>query len=93
VARRIRRQIPADKTAALMSYLGRNDIDFAEKNRVIWVLGELRDDGALAALRALHGSLDCDHQRLVCQREVRKAISKIEGNMPNPFFWQKIGGV
>ena len=52
-----------------------------DRNRAIWALGELRDELALPCLHELHVQEECDHERLVCQREVRKAIRKINGEM------------
>jgi hypothetical protein len=75
---------------ALTSYLGSADVDLEEKNRVIWVLGELRDERAIGMLRRLHVAQTCDHSRFVCQREVRKAIAKVNGEVPNPFFWPRL---
>ena len=76
---------------ALVSYLNSETTSLSDKNRTIWVLGELRDDRALPALLALSGSDTCDHDRYVCQYEIEKAIEKIQGKTLNPFFWQRIG--
>jgi hypothetical protein len=82
----------SDRIGALLTYMKSEGTDFEEKNRVIWALGELRDPAVLDELTALHGSETCDHGRFVCQREVRKAINKITGKTPNPYFWQKLDG-
>lgn len=70
---------------ALVAHL--NSVPLGQKNRVIWVMGELRDPRVLATLEGLCLFEECDHDRFVCQREVRKAIRKIEGKTPNPYFW------
>lgn len=75
---------------ALCAYLNASDVSLEEKNQVIWVLGELRDPNAIPTLNSLATSEVCDHKQYVCQTEVQKAIRKIRGDIPNPFFWQKI---
>jgi hypothetical protein len=77
------------RVESLVAYLNSDSTDLVQKNRAIWVLGELRDDRALTALLALSGSEICDHDRYVCQYEIGKAIKKIQGDTINPFFWQR----
>jgi len=79
-----------DRTEALLAHLRSDASDLVEKNRIIWVLGELRDRRAVPELSALFRSGECDHARCVCQKEVRKALAKIDGEIPNPFFWQRV---
>ena len=93
VSEKAREDNQGSRIEVLSSYLNSNDISFEEMNRVIWVLGELRDPSALATLQALATSEVCDHDRYVCQKEVQKAIQKVQGKLPNPYFWQKFDGV
>ena len=74
---------------ALVAYLQSSEPTLDDKNRAIWLLGELRDRRALPALRALDRGDVCDHARFVCQRDRRKAIDKIRGNRfePPAFHW------
>ena len=51
---------------------------------------ELGDRRALPALRTLNVQEDCDHTRLVCQREVRKAIAKLNGEMTPRHTWRLV---
>ena len=74
----------------LTDYIESSDVSLDQKNRAIWALGELRDSTALAILEKLEVSEECSHDRFVCQHEVRKALSKVRGETPNPFFWQKL---
>lgn len=92
VSEKAQEEIPGSRIDALCAYLNSNNISLEEKNQVIWVLGELRDPNALAALNSLATSDVCDHKQYVCQEEVQKAIKKIQGDIPNPYFWQKIDG-
>lgn len=78
-----------DRVEALVEYLLSDEPTLEEKNRVVWVLGELRDERALPALESLLASRECDHTRFVCQREVVKAIHKINGDTPNPYPWER----
>jgi hypothetical protein len=76
-----RERFPGDDVEALIAQATAAEAPLDERNRAVWVLGELRDRRALPALRALYVQQACDHERLVCQREVRKAIAKIEGEL------------
>jgi hypothetical protein len=62
--------------------------DVRAKNRVVWALGEIRDSRALPALRDLETDGTCDHGSRVCQYEVRKAVDKISGEVPEPYPWK-----
>jgi hypothetical protein len=84
---------PGSRIEALVSSLNSTEVSLEEKNRIVWVLGECRDESALPVLRSLYHSETCDHSRFVCQREIRKALRKIDGDTPNPYFWQRIDGV
>lgn len=70
-----------DRVEALIRLAGSPDVPLDRRNRAIWTLGELRDERALPLLESLHVQEECDHDRLVCQREVRKAIRKIHGEL------------
>jgi HEAT repeat protein len=73
---------PGDKVEALISYLSSESLGFKERNRIVWTLGELRDKRALPVLEPLL------ENKLYDFREVRKAVEKINGDIPNPYFWK-----
>jgi HEAT repeat protein len=75
-----------DRVESLIGYLESEAPPLDLKNRAIWVLGELRDERALETLQAMLVSEECDHDNRVCQREIRKAIRKITGEIPNPYL-------
>ncbi len=75
---------PGDELDALVAYLESSGPALDDKNRAIWLLGELRDRRALPVLDALDRGEECDHARFVCQRELRKAIDKIQGDRVEP---------
>jgi hypothetical protein len=72
-------QYEGDKIEALISVLESDTQSLNEKNKAIWALGKLRATRALPILRSLKTEAECDHSRFVCQRELDKAISTIEG--------------
>jgi hypothetical protein len=82
---------------ALIRLAAAEDAPLPQRNRAIWALGEIGDRQALPALAALHRQEECDHSRLVCQREVRKAIRKIRGEMSLRHFagriWRRMRGL
>lgn len=69
-----------DRVALLIVLAGAEEAPLADRNRAVWALGELRDERALPVLERLHVQETCDHGRLVCQREVRKATGKIHAD-------------
>lgn len=71
----------ADTVVALVALAAAPDEPIELRDRAVWVLGEMRDHRALPALERLHVQEECDHDRLVCQREVRKAMAKIRGEL------------
>ena len=76
-----RLRFAGDDVEALIAKATAADVPLAERTRAVWALGELGDRRALPALRSLDVQEECDHARLVCQREVRKAIAKVKGEM------------
>jgi hypothetical protein len=73
---------PGDKVEALITYLNREPLNYRERHRVVWTLGELRDKQAISTLEGLLPNDRYDR----C--EVEKAIKKITGEIPNPYFWK-----
>ena len=63
---------------ALIAQLQSDTTTLREKNRIIWALGRLRDKRALPVLEALVTGEKCDHSKYVCQRELKRAIERIE---------------
>ena len=78
---------PGTKAEYLITYREKTN-DLKKKNKAVWALGELRDKKALPILEALYTGAPCDHSRYVYQKEVKKAIKKIKGEIPNPYFWR-----
>ena len=80
-------QFPGDDVEALLALLTSENHNLREKNRAIWALGHLVDKRALPNLEALWTGRDCDHQRQICQYELKKALDKVRGETLSICFW------
>ena len=93
------RSFQGDQMESLLQMAESEVQPLSERNKAIWTLGELRDQRALSVLNGLNVQEECDHERLVCQREVRKAIRKINGELSLQHdvrilirkIWEKLG--
>jgi hypothetical protein len=77
-----------DAVEALIAFLGSDRHTSAEKNHIIWTLGELRDPRAVPVLRGLLAHEASYGPDAVSLYEVRKALDKIEGRKRDPYFWK-----
>lgn len=77
-----RQKYPGDNVEALTGYFNSEPLNYQERNHVVWTLGELRDKRALPTLEGLLRNERYDRY------EVEKAIKKITGEIPNPYFWK-----
>ena len=77
-----------DRIEAMIKFLGSEEEELRHKNRVIWALGKLEDKRALAVLRRLYTGKECDHKKYVCQYELKKAISRLEGSRMDLFTYK-----
>ncbi len=73
------RAFGGERVDALIATASSVEVALEKRNRAVWALGEIRDPRALAVLQQLEVQEECNHTKLVCQREVRKAIAKIQG--------------
>lgn len=83
---------PGNQIDSLVAYLQSSEPALDDKNRAIWLLGELRDPRALPALEALDRGEPCNHAPFVCQYELRKAVDKIQGITFRHLFPALTGG-
>ena len=79
-----------DRIELLIAYLNSDLTSLEEKNKTIWVLGELREEKAIPAIQVFSYLGECDHNFFVCQKELQKAVRKIKRDLPNPYFWQNV---
>ena len=70
---------PGDRVLALMAYVDSPKHTLRERNRAVWALGRLGDARALPALERHVTGRDCEHDRALCQYELRKAIRLCRG--------------
>ena len=86
---------PGDPVEALIHRANSEALPLRTRTRAVWALGELRDRRALRHLDRLQVQQACDHERFVCQREVRLAMAKIRGELSLGHSlrraWKKLG--
>ena len=70
---------PGDRVLALIAYVESSKHTLRDRNRAVWALGQLGDARALPVLERNLTGTDCDHQRALCQYELRKAIRLCRG--------------
>lgn len=72
------REYPGDDgTVALIAIVESEDQPLRARNRAVWALGQLRDPRALPILERHYTGEPCDHARMLCQHELKKAIDLI----------------
>lgn len=71
---------PGEPVEALTALAVSDRAPLKERNRAIWALGQLGAPEAVPALEALVSGTGCDHDRIVCQRELAKAITACSGS-------------
>ena len=79
-------QYPGDRIEALISYVKSENHSLRQSNRAIWALGQIGDERALPVLTASYTGGPCDHDNLLCQRELQKAIKLCKGGL-NATAW------
>jgi hypothetical protein len=73
-------RFPGDRVVALAAQAGCESCSLSDRNHAIWALGQLRDARALPVLKQYYTGAPCDHDRGLCQREIRSALRAIEGS-------------
>jgi HEAT repeat protein len=80
---------PGDRIPALLAYVESPKHTLRERNRAVWALGQLADARALPVLEKYLTGGDCEHGRLLCQHELRKAIRLCHGGTNiSTRFWR-----
>jgi hypothetical protein len=72
-------EYPGDRVEALMAFVDSDHHSLQERNRAVWALGRLGDERALPTLRKYYNGQPCQHDKYLCQHELRKAIRLCEG--------------
>jgi hypothetical protein len=78
------REFRGDGVEALVQLVQSDRHTWQERNRAVWALGRLRDGRGLPVLKQFYTGGECDHARLLCQRELRKAIDLCSGTASEP---------
>lgn len=80
---------PGDRVPALMAYIESPKHSLRERNRAVWALGQLGDARALPVLEKHFTDRECEHARVLCQHELRKAIRLCRGATNiSAFLWR-----
>jgi len=74
---------PGDNVAALLDYVQSDTHPLPQRNQAVWALGQARDPRALPVLENYCTGESCNHARLLCQRELSKAVALCKGETPN----------
>lgn len=72
-------EAPGDRVLALMAYVESPKHALRDRNRAVWALGQLGDARALRLLETHVTGRDCEHDRALCQHELRRAIRLCRG--------------
>ena len=76
---RAQREFPGDRVEALMALVDSDRHPFPERNRAVWALGQIADPRALPVLRRHYTGAECQHDKYLCQHELKKAIDSCAG--------------
>ena len=79
-------QYPGDRVEALIAYVKSEDHSLRKRNLAVWALGQIGDKRALPMLTASYTSRPCNHDSLLCQHELQKAINLCQGDI-NATAW------
>jgi hypothetical protein len=89
-ARLAQREHPGDRVEALARYVEDERHSLHDRNRAVWALGQLRDARALPVLQKHYTGGKCQHDRFLCQSELKKAIDLCSGQRTAPRWLQRV---
>lgn len=67
-------EYPGDKVEALIAYVQSENHNLKDRNRAVWASGQIGDKRALSVLEKFYVGESCDHDKYLCQHELKKAI-------------------
>lgn len=70
---------PGDPVAALLAVVHSPDKSLEERDQAVWALGQMGDPVALGPLERLYTGEPCDHEFILCQKELKTAIELCGG--------------
>ena len=75
------KEYPGNRVEALTAYVSSENHSLKKRNRAVWALGQIGDKSALAVLESFFTGGDCEHEKLLCQHELKKAIYSCKGGL------------
>jgi hypothetical protein len=78
------REYGGDRISALIAYADSPSHRLRDRNRAVWALGHIGDPRALPFLEKHYTGKPCDHDRMLCQRELGTAIRLCRGGVNLP---------
>ena len=76
---RAQREFSGDRVEALMAFVDSDRHPLQERNRAVWALGQIADPRALPVLRKHYTGAECQHDKFLCQYELKKALDNCAG--------------
>jgi hypothetical protein len=68
-----------NRVEALVTLVDCTTCPVTDRTQAVWALGQLRDKRSLPILYKYYTGNPCDHQHMICQNELSKAIRWTEG--------------
>jgi len=79
-----------DRVSALMKYADSPAHSLRDRNRAVWALGNLGDSRAVPWLKKRYTGQPCDHDHMLCQKELKQAIHLCQGGVNLPaLVWRR----
>lgn len=75
------KEYPGNRVEALTAYVISESHSLKKRNRAVWALGQIGDKRALAVLESFYTGGVCDHEKHLCQRELKHAIYGCKGGL------------
>ena len=75
------KEYSGNRVEALIAYMSSESHSLKKRNRAVWALGQIGDKSALALLESFYTGGDCEHEKHLCQRELRHAIYGCKGGL------------
>lgn len=83
------RQYAGDEVVALIAVVSDEHRALADRNHAVCALGQFRDPRALPVLRRHYTGEKCQHDKFLCQSELKKALDLCGGRTSAPWWFQK----
>ena len=88
-SQRAQSMFPGERVEALIAMVDHRDCSLKDRNHAVWALGQLAEKRALPVLQKYYTGAKCDHERFICQYELRKALNlAAKGRNPSAFLWR-----